>query len=107
MEIPGYRLSKGSMHNDWRWLEYQECCGAECDGENGKLLVDNNKNYFEKYKIVTDYQGYVSIQNENYPLYIEGYFVWCIVWILTGRRNRDISLNRIISDYLLYIINCK
>ena len=67
------------MHNNGRLLEYQECCGAECDGEHGKIidycLRGNNKIYFEKYKVVTDYQACGGISSDHYPLYIEGYFL--------------------------------
>ena len=67
------------MHNNGKLLKYQECCGAECDRELGKIidycLRGNDKIHFGKDKVVTDYQTCGGISRDHYPLYIEGYFM--------------------------------
>ncbi len=70
---------KRHKHKNGRFLEHQECCGPECDGEHGKIidycLRGNDKVYFEKYKVVTDYQACGGISSDHYPLYVEGYLI--------------------------------
>ena len=70
---------KRHMHKNGRLLEYQECCGPECDGEHARIidycLRANNKVYFQKYQVITDYKACGGISSDHYPIYIEGYFV--------------------------------
>jgi endonuclease/exonuclease/phosphatase family metal-dependent hydrolase len=70
---------KRRKHKDGRQLELETCCGEECDGEHGAIIdycfKCNNKLFFEKYQVVTDYQACGGISSDHYPIYIEGYFI--------------------------------
>lgn len=60
-------------------LKCQKNCGKECDEERGNIidycLRCNNMVFFDKYKVVTDYESCGGISSDHYPIYIEGYFL--------------------------------
>ena len=68
-----------NFHSNGVNLQSQQNCGKECDEERGAVIDYcfrcNNNVYFEKYKVITDYEPCGGISSDHYPIYIEGYFL--------------------------------
>ena len=69
---------KRKKHKNGINLNLQKDCNKECDEERGKVIDYifrcNNKIFFEKYKVITDYAACGGISSDHYPIYAEGLF---------------------------------
>ena len=70
---------KRKHHKNGISLNIQKECGKECDEERGKIIDYcfrcNDKIFFEKYQVITDYNACGGISSDHYPIFIEGYFL--------------------------------
>ena len=70
---------KRKEHKNGNTIETQKYCDKECDEERGNVIDYcfrcNNKVFFEKYKVITDYEACGGISSDHYPIYVEGLFL--------------------------------
>ena len=70
---------KRNMHKNGKNLIEQKYYRKECDEEIGEIIDYcfrcNYKVFFEKYKVVTDYEKCGGISSDHYPIYIEAFFI--------------------------------
>ena len=71
---------KRKKHKNGIDLNFQKDCGQECDEERGSVIDYifrcNDKIFFEKYKVITDYSACGGISSDHYPIYVEGLFLY-------------------------------